>query len=221
MTTEPRQFTLAGDVRIGPKGEDALLVGLLAAVLFFSTGGGCPFGSHGHGRIQSNERSAIASLKCIAAGQEQFKNAAAVDEDGDGVGAYGTLEELGGVVACRGSRIRYEENPFIPRVLGTTDPEGISSKGGYRFRLFFPKAGPAAAGDSDFLVLAWPTLPGRSGVRIFAITSQGQPFSAAALDADGRDPDPALDGIGQVLDPDGRARFDLVQDGTSGWVPVG
>mgnify|MGYP003574031628 FL=1 len=142
-------------------------------------------------RIGSNESSAIASVKAISTGQEQFKNATAVDENANGTGEYGWLEELGGTQQCRGGGATYTTNPVITRVLGTmgTTESAIS---GYHFMIWLPTAlgtasatyaggGLPAAGwpvaEGAFVCYGWPQTVQRTGVRIFAIDGQGMPLA--------------------------------------------
>jgi hypothetical protein len=47
--------------------------------------------------VESNQASAIASLRTIVSAQVQFQAELIRDDDGDGVGDFGTLEELAGV----------------------------------------------------------------------------------------------------------------------------
>ena len=155
-------------------------------------------------RIGSNEASAQGSLKSIVTGQEQFKSANAVDENSNGVGEYGFLEELGGVVACRDSiggtaGATYAASPYIPRILGTVSiaaPTGNASKAGYFITCFLPAtvnsacnfsgvgavppvAALPALSEAAYMCYAWPQAAGRSGVRVFVIDPSGQPYSFA------------------------------------------
>jgi type IV pilus assembly protein PilA len=144
-------------------------------------------------RIGGNESSAIASLKAISTGQEQFKNAVPVDMNTNGVGEYGFLEELGGVQACRAAANpqTFTANPFIPNVLGTcvaVQGRQVANKSGYQINMWLPTA--AATGtdvyvangagidiplnESSFVCYAYPQSRGRSGVRAFVIETSGQ-----------------------------------------------
>jgi prepilin-type N-terminal cleavage/methylation domain-containing protein len=155
-------------------------------------------------RIGSNEASAQGSLKAICTGQEQFKSANCVDLNSNGVGEYGFLPELGGVVQCRTDNAgatngaQFSSSPYIPRILGNTDREDpnqattadASSKAGYHFILYVP--GPADASNKQhptavdipacegaYICYGWPQATGRTGVRVFVIDPQGQPYSWA------------------------------------------
>src|SRR5690606_26912405 len=72
-------------------------------------------------RMSANEAGAAGAMRTISTGEVGFQTAAFVDGDGDGVGDYGTLEQLaapdgGGTTP-----------PFIDQVLGG------GSKHGYNF----------------------------------------------------------------------------------------
>ena len=149
-------------------------------------------------RIGSNEASAQGSLKSIVTGQEQFKSANCVDQNSNGVGEYGFLEELGGVEQCRsaGAALNgatYTASPYIPRILGTANATGDASKAGYFICCFLPVTNLTAVklhggayvatdfplGEASYIAYAWPQAAGRSGVRTFVIDPSGQPYSHA------------------------------------------
>ena len=140
-------------------------------------------------RLLSNETAAIASLKAIATAQAQFQKRAAADEDLDGWGEYGSIGEMTGQVAVRGSGATIQ-----PAVLATSmaslNGNGESVKRGYLYRLFLPDAsgsgvgeiagGGAGAGvDADqaevtWCCYAWPIQYSQSGVRTFFINQGGE-----------------------------------------------
>jgi prepilin-type N-terminal cleavage/methylation domain-containing protein len=150
-------------------------------------------------RIGSNEASAQGSLKSIVTGQEQFKSANCVDQNSNGVGEYGYLEELGGLVQCRDplnaqTGSQFTSSPYIARILGTVDANGNSAKAGYHCTVWLPAPGGLGAvnicaaapapvdvptAESGYIAYAWPQSTGRSGVRVFAIDPSGQPYSWA------------------------------------------
>ena len=172
-----------------------LPVFLVVSDFFFGRGG------FFHPHHSGNEASAIGSLKSISVGEEQFKDAACVDQDGDRIGEYGFLSELAGTLPCRISREQFKASPFIPMVLGTLKEMGISQKSGYCFKVYIP-GGPGSAlsdvegwtrpgekgladlQETSFIVYAWPITAGRYGPRAFVIDSQGQPYAFA--NSDGR-----------------------------------
>ncbi|MHC4599327.1 MAG: hypothetical protein ACYS47_10010 [Planctomycetota bacterium] len=141
----------------------------------------------GGARIGANEASAQGSLKCISVGQEQFQAACCIDQNTNGVGECGFLSELGGTKACRGGGQQYESSPYIPSILGKVDPSGVCKKAGYCFILYLPtgmRSATAHGGESvdhtmaegSYIAYAWPEETGVTGVRLFVIDAQGQPY---------------------------------------------
>jgi hypothetical protein len=152
-------------------------------------------------RADSNEANAIGQMKTLSAGQEQFKAACRVDQNDNGVGEYGFLEELGGLVQCRDSTNRQEgdkcdRNPYIPTFLGNTDTlrgtgtNDISERCGYYFRLYLPKGAKEAVStcpekvdialaESAFVVYAWPKETGVTGSRVFVLDPRGRIYAWA------------------------------------------
>ena len=111
--------------------------------------------------IAANERYAVATLSALVVAQEEFRAAAAVDTDRDGLGEYGFFGELtgmsalrvpdpvsGGVSAGDPERDRLDV-PFLAPKLGKVVPdsrgEGIIETNGYCFKLFLPAASAAGA----------------------------------------------------------------------------
>ena len=160
----------------------------------------------------AQEASAIGTLRSLTTAQEQFKQQCVVDQDGDGMGEYGTLGELSGLDACRVGGQKMDTSPFIPAVLGVKDAEGRSQKAGYYFRLFLPTgtdaargegSGPAEAAQADadvqevrWTCYAWPVNPG--GGRTFIANHSGEVY---ATDADVR-------AYGGDVAPDADAAYD-------------
>ncbi len=87
-----------------------LSLGLVVAFPRFHSGP-CRGGHH-------NESAAIATLRNIHSAQGEFRAMAFVDEDGDGVGEFGTLQELSAAVAPRGW-----EAPADAEVIESTSSE--------------------------------------------------------------------------------------------------
>ncbi len=104
-------------------------------------------------RISANENAAIATLRSIAAAQQQFQASSAIDTDGDGGGEYGFFGELAGAVPMRifdgtGPALSTDANdvldpPFLASAFGNvvaigTTTEGMVERQGYNFRVFLP-----------------------------------------------------------------------------------
>ena len=163
-------------------------------------------------QMNANETSAVGTLRTMVASQAQFRGATVVDQDDDGTGEYGYLQELSGnpVVLVRTglsapSVIRPGE--FITQVLGRVDAGGNGTKSGYHFYKYLPDAAgtgtigeinggnpsfavPAdAAGinaqESRFICYAWPSAYGSSGKRCFVVNQQGEVYQAKNDDGAG------------------------------------
>ncbi|GEM_PF-442792 len=148
-------------------------------------------------RSGANETSAIASLKAISTGQEMFKNAVAVDQNVNGVGEYGFLQELAGTSPCRTpgglEGPTYAASPFIPQLFGLIDAEGRSVKSGYYFKVFLPGKQDAVSAtmqvppgdeavaplqETAWCAYAWPALQGKTGVQTFFVNQNGQVYAS-------------------------------------------
>jgi prepilin-type N-terminal cleavage/methylation domain-containing protein len=105
-------------------------------------------------RISANENAAIATLRSIAAGQQQFQASSAIDTDADGGGEFAFFGELSGGTPMR----RYDpatglaaagaapddilDPPFLATAFGdiADDPgaEGVVERQGYFFKIYLP-----------------------------------------------------------------------------------
>jgi len=136
-----------------------------------------------------NRSAAKGTLSWISTAQEQFKQAAMVDLDGDKVGEYGFFSELAGTLPARSGK--RADSPFVATELGTLRAGGIAEKSGYYFRLYLPTAkGPAIAEPGDrkapaavkadadaqeerWCCYAWPVEYGRTGTHVVYRSSTG------------------------------------------------
>jgi prepilin-type N-terminal cleavage/methylation domain-containing protein len=111
-------------------------------------------------RISANENAAIATLRSIAAGQQQFQSSCSIDTDADGGGEFAFFGELAGTDAMR----IYDptagapalgtapddllDPPFLATAFGnlTADGtgDGVIERQGYYFKIYLP--GPTVAG---------------------------------------------------------------------------
>ncbi len=173
-----------------------------ASALFMANRGGPG------GLVAANETSAMATLKMICAAQEQFRATVAVDQDGNGEGEYGFLQELAGTAAFRGNKEgKKADPPFLPQYMGFCDPSGRIVRNGYFFAVYLPGESSAAASGSDvpaadaksaarqeqaYCVYAWPIIYGNTGRRTFFMNQSGQIFyTYASLKNYGGDNAPA------------------------------
>lgn len=111
-------------------------------------------------RISANENAAVATLRSIAAGQQQFQASCAIDTDADGGGEYGFFGELAGTDAMRiydaasnGPIMGADPDdlldpPYLATAFGDILPDGagdgIVERQGYHFKIYLP--GPTGAG---------------------------------------------------------------------------
>lgn len=200
-------------------------------------------------RSNANETSAIASMKNIGQGQEQFRNACIVDLNGNGIGEYGYLPELGGhgnyrtnnaggtgTSNCNGSS-------FIDQILGIVNANNESTKSGYLFLVhlptsistatsLYPSTVSLAVAEEQFIVYAFPKRLGKSGNRVFAITPLVIPFAWPNGEGTyaGSGNGPAYDAALHDTNGDGTANWgDAIEPGKPGgagiatqlWVQVG
>jgi hypothetical protein len=159
-----------------------------------------------HPPIQENEKNAILMLKKIDRAEIEFWLEAIVDQDRDGAGEHGFLEELAGLVKCRDADNEpngpiFSNSPHVlPKELGMTDTflgegeQDVSEVSGYCFQVFLP------TGDGDdatsrrtdrvniraawdfFIAYAWPIEAGVTGNRVFVIHPPGEPHFWANSD---------------------------------------
>ncbi len=109
-------------------------------------------------RIAADENAAIATLRSIAAAQQQFQASAAIDTDADGCGEFGFFGELSGSCAMRiydaatdlpalgVAPVDVLDPPFLATAFGhvVDDPngDGVIERQGYYYKMFLP--GPEA-----------------------------------------------------------------------------
>lgn len=103
-------------------------------------------------KLNANEGAAIGMMRTISTSEISFKNANALDADGDSQGDYGTLQQLGATVP-----------PFIDPVLAN-----VGQKEGYNFL-----AVPDADADEGFEATATPQEVGKTGIRHFFVDQSG------------------------------------------------
>ncbi|MHC5019334.1 MAG: hypothetical protein ACYTGX_04325 [Planctomycetota bacterium] len=155
----------------------------------------------GHGARDGNATAAIGALRSLVTAQEQFRQRALVDLDGDGMGEYGTLGELAGTDPLRGSGRTTAAAPFIAQILGVRETgTSFSRKNGYFFVLYLPSkehgavqaapgsgSAPAVKADADlqetrWAAYAWPVEHGTTGARAFFVNQAGELLSCANRD---------------------------------------
>jgi len=137
----------------------------------------------------ANETAAIATLKALATAQHQFRLSRTVDQDGDGRGEYGFLQELAGDEIPRSCTAPLQSGAFISASLGVTT-NGTPVRSGYVFQIYLPTSDNGTRRETDgaaptrrteanyqetaWTCYAWPERMDYSGNRIFVINEAGQ-----------------------------------------------
>ncbi|MEE2938795.1 MAG: prepilin-type N-terminal cleavage/methylation domain-containing protein [Planctomycetota bacterium] len=106
-------------------------------------------------RVSANENAAIATLRSIAAAQQQLQSSAAIDTDGDGGGEHGFFGELAGTDPVRefqgvgvGAAIGANtlDPTYLPIAFGNVvsdGGDGVVERQGYYFKMLLPDNTPA------------------------------------------------------------------------------
>ncbi|MEM7206024.1 MAG: prepilin-type N-terminal cleavage/methylation domain-containing protein [Planctomycetota bacterium] len=139
------------------------------------------------GRAAANEAAVVGTLNAVGKAQFQFKALDLVDVNGDGGFEYGSLRELTGRVAMRGTTEK-----LAPRLIGVSlselDGNGWLPRNGYYIAMFLPDPTGVGIGEASISVssvdpglaadywtcLAWPIAHGSTGRATFFINQQGQ-----------------------------------------------
>jgi prepilin-type N-terminal cleavage/methylation domain-containing protein len=151
-------------------------------------------------RISANENAAVATLRSIAAAQQQLQSSAAIDTDADGGGEHGYFGELAGATPVRGfvggvaavSAVTLDPT-YLPVAFGNVANRMVERQG-YFYQMFLPDASvinpiggvaEAAAGGNDAVLpggsnaeimwccYAWPVQATKTGNRAFMINQAG------------------------------------------------
>lgn len=88
-------------------------------------------------RLVANETSTIGTLRSLSSSQAEFQARQIVDQDSDGMGEYGFLQELAGSVIPRGG-VATLDPPSISQALGNVDATGVATKSGFVIVMFLP-----------------------------------------------------------------------------------
>jgi len=163
-------------------------------------------------RLVANETSTVGTLRSIASSEAEFQARQIVDQDADGLGEYGFLQELAGTVVPRGG-VAALDPPSISQALGNVDAAGLVTKSGYVLVMFLPGGGgaeiqeppagaPAAANpaDANFQETRWccyavPQTVRNTGNRAFVINQQAEVYATTNVGVQNYD----LANIGPLL----------------------
>jgi len=107
-----------------------------------------------------NESTAYKTLVAIAEAQERFQASAVLDEDGDGVGDFATLEQLAGSDGA---------DAYLSAVLAD------GRRSGYRFRIEVVSGSRTCA--PSFVCEAEPIYPKLTGWHTYSVDSTGVVFA--------------------------------------------
>ncbi len=155
-----------------------------------------------------NEVAAIATLRNLTSAQAQFQATAKSDVDWDGVGEFGTFQELSGAIAVRdeadGSNA--EGRVLYPAILSAAfkrvSDAGTVERGGYHFKIWLPAEDGTGLSETKGRVLAegeihsdtathtwcgyaWPVKPGKTGNFTFFTNQEGDILGAQGADYGG------------------------------------
>lgn len=140
-------------------------------------------------RMAANEGAAIGALRTIATSQYSFQVNREVDQDRDGVGEYGLLNELSGNTRLRGAGGRQTDKPvvttYITSKLAAQNEQGFAVKSGFCFKIYLPHQGEMLSDKKDgvmgsrdqesidaqefyFIAYAWPLVFGSTGTQCVA-----------------------------------------------------
>lgn len=159
-------------------------------------------------RTSGGEVPEIASLRSVCAAQEFFQRNTSVDQDKDGVGEYGLLNELAGIVPPRTKPGERGHPPFAPAFLSqlftVKTPEGFALLyDRYCVQVFLPHKGKVvtdspnikgigASMDADsinaqekfWIAYAWP-ISGKNRSRCFVVNQDGEVYGCRNTAPDG------------------------------------
>jgi len=148
-------------------------------------------------RIRGNEETALAALREISDAEKEFRMMGIVDQDRDGSGEHGFLQELAGTARPRGSTSRILEQ-FLAKELGQASGNGVVLYKGYNYLMYLPSVtGPTALAESRplplpdeadadvqekrFICFAWPQEYNVTGKRRFFITEKGTIYCSSGF----------------------------------------
>ncbi|MGQ0613178.1 MAG: hypothetical protein ACT4PV_05515 [Planctomycetaceae bacterium] len=154
-------------------------------------------------RIQTNESTALVTLRSIEAGQSAFRARRLLDSDNDGEGEFGTLEELAGDTPLRSGRAVPRDLTPLPGLV--RNASGVYERNGYLFRVFLPAEDGSPVGvvgsqrrapvDGDLaeaicITVAWPVERDRTGRNCFLLDASGVIYACTDGVYEGANPPP-------------------------------
>jgi prepilin-type N-terminal cleavage/methylation domain-containing protein len=139
-------------------------------------------------RLNSNEASAIATLRNISSAQAQFQATAKADDDVDGMGEFGAFRELSGAIPVRFGTMGSLNPPVLSAAFRNVNAAGEVTRAGYCFKMILP--GPDGIGvcpdesgdfsgvdeglaETTWCCYAWPLNHAMTGNRSFMVNQSG------------------------------------------------
>jgi len=176
----------------------------------------------GNIEVRKKEKPIVEALRMIWFAQERLRLTAQIDEDGDGVGEFGFLAQLGGVAPVTGGLPYIDPGP-IPNWVGQIDQDGFAEYSGYYFRMFLPGdhgypiaewLGPpyiylgtnSNMAEQHWVCYAWPIKPKKSAHKAFVINEVGQMFKTVNR---------VQQNMGKAVIPEGDAAYPMSRDLTA------
>lgn len=144
-------------------------------------------------RTSANENAAVGCLKSLCTSQYEFQNKKRVDQDRDGIGEFGFIQELAGISKVRSKNITDSLIAHEELATSASANNGIATYKGYCFACYLPsskeylrESAPITKmtltktaidmQEKDFLIYAWPENYGSTGIKTFVINNNGQVF---------------------------------------------
>ena len=137
--------------------------------------------------VELNEALAVSHLRSLVGAQAHAQSLGIVDADEDGVGEFLFLGELAGTEKLRAGGAG-RKVPLMPPQVCRVSSTGFLEMHGYLFRVHLPAEsgitvgeGPGEGGvvnpdaaEEEWFAYAWPLQHGRTGIRTFVVTADGE-----------------------------------------------
>ncbi|MDZ4773314.1 MAG: hypothetical protein SGI72_09295 [Planctomycetota bacterium] len=158
-------------------------------------------------RTAADERAAVATLRSIAAAQQEFRAGRLLDADADLEGEFATLSELTAAIALRNGNSALA-TPLLSAELAPSE-DGLVRARGFVFRVDLSNRLTRRIDfdEKEFFAYAWPEFPNGSLRRAFVIDASG-----TVLATDNDEPEQNYAGVERMPKSDASKR---VKSGSS------